>query len=420
MKPSKNFRELIYFEARKNFLNYWILVFLIALLLLNGWRLGVEYHQKCETFAPYSSAYEELYDQWKGPITAEHIKELMVLYAPLEQKFETQSLSYEKGSGRFTDTENQDFRFLASQFKREMEYDYLYVNTAYQIADQATRISEFTENSNIAQENAKIATSFRNRYIPCFSDTRYLEVWLDHDFSSMLILLLCLFGLSSVFVSERNSQMYMLQRTAKLGGNYTVKAKLFTSFLYVLLVSALFFAEDFLVLQFLSGHWDALWSPVYAIRAMEMTPLSISVWQYILLSGIVKMIAILSLSLIILLLSCVLHDVLTVFFESFGIIVALLLLQIISKTNAYLQLWNPTKVLSVHNLMQKPQYLHCFQITIPMYYVALAGQFILSIFLLVGIYRKNPGRREINVPLRMEKAVIRKEGASPDSFFPSN
>ena len=43
MKKHSSFLRLLAFEWRKNFLSPWLLIFTVALLLLNGWKLTEEY-----------------------------------------------------------------------------------------------------------------------------------------------------------------------------------------------------------------------------------------------------------------------------------------------------------------------------------------------------------------------------------------
>lgn len=172
MKKHSSFLRLLAFEWRKNFLSPWLLIFTAALLLLNGWKLTVEYSKKTEEFASIDRIYEDFYAQWSGSITAEKIESLMEVYGPLE---DFGSLSFVPGSGTYADTEMGDHRFIFSNFYNEIKYDYLYVNQAIEIAQRAEALTD------LRPEAAKEAELFRGRSIPQFADTRYIEVWLTHD-----------------------------------------------------------------------------------------------------------------------------------------------------------------------------------------------------------------------------------------------
>lgn len=52
MKKRSSFFRLLGFEWKKNFLSPWMLLFLIALLGVNGWKLNWEYEKKPPNFPP--------------------------------------------------------------------------------------------------------------------------------------------------------------------------------------------------------------------------------------------------------------------------------------------------------------------------------------------------------------------------------
>lgn len=397
MKKRSSFFRLLGFEWKKNFLSPWMLLFLIALLGVNGWKLNWEYEKKTAEFSAYDTAYETFYSQWSGAITAENIQELMAIYGPLQEKEETLSFNFNEGSGTYTYSEYGDYRFLTSQFAHEMEYDYLYVNEAIGIAAQARELAEFYQrigNTYKAAENGAFARVFQNRVIAQFSDTRYIEVWLNHDYSSMLILLLSLFGLCTVFVTERETEMYMLQRTSRLGGGMTVAAKLAASALFISLICLLFYGEDFLILQLLSGHWEALTSPVYAIRNLEATPLNMTIGQFILWSGGMKMVGMLGCGSFILLCSCLCKRVLTTFVAGFGGVMVLILLQEFCRTRIGLKWFNPLELVMVREIVTDTAFVNIFGTPVPLYAFVMVGVLLIMAVMVLGILGFNPGRME--------------------------
>ena len=385
MKKRSCLLRLLAFEWRKNFLSPWLLIFTAVLLLLNGWKLWAEYSKKTEEFAAIDHIYEDFYAQWSGPITAEKIESLMEVYGPLE---DFGSLSFTPGSGTYADTESGDHRFIFSNFYNEMKYDYLYVNQAIEIANRAEALAD------LKHEAAVEAKLFRGRSIPQFADTRYIEVWLDHDYSAMLVLLLSLFGLCTVFVTERETQMYMLQRTAQNGGAATAGAKLAASVLYILLLCLLFFGEDFLILQLLSGHWEALSSPVYAVRALEVTPLRMTIGGFVLWSGLVRILGILGCGWLMLLASALMKRVLTAFGGGLAAVMGMVVLQENCRTRVGLKWFDPMELVMVRELVDDTDFVTIFGQPILLHHFVIAG-FVLTILVLTMlILRFQPGKRE--------------------------
>lgn len=385
MKKHSSFLRLIAFEWRKNFLSPWLLIFTAVLLLLNGWKLTEEYNKKTEEFSSIDHIYEDFYTQWSGPITAEKIESLMSVYGPLE---DFGSLSFVPGSGSYADTESKDHRFIFSNFYNEMKYDYLYVNQAIEIAQHAESMTDYRP------EAAVEAELFRGRSIPQFADTRYLEVWLNHDYSAMLVLLLSLFGLCTVFVTERESQMYMLQRTARNGGAATAGAKLAASVLYMILLSLLFFGEDFLILQLLSGHWEALSSPVYAIRALEVTPLRITIGSFVLWAGVVRTLGILGCGWMMLLASCLMKRVLTAFGGGLAAVMVMVVLQENCRPHVGLKWFDPVELVMVREIISDTDFITIFGQPVLIHHFVIAGVVLTILVLTMLILRFQPGQRE--------------------------
>lgn len=393
----RRFHSLVWWELRKNFCELWMLLFLAILLLTNAWKLQWEYHDAVGEFTEYEPVYQDLYSRWKGAITQEKVGELMRIYGPLEEKWQTMSLQSAQGTGQYTDSENQDYRFFTFQFAEEMKYDYFYAGEASRIASQARALKDFYSdlgNAYEAKKNDIINSLFSRRSIPDFADTRYLEVWLNHDYSAMVVLLLCLFGLSAVFVTERETEMYMLLRTTRLGGSATAAAKLTASFLYMVTVCILFFGEDFLVLQLLSGSWDALHSPIYAIRLLETTPLNMTVGHFLFWSCAFKTLGVVVCGCGILLFSCLTRQVLAAFVSGFGYLMAMVLLQEKAQSWPALKWPNPMELVMVRELAGKAVFVNVLGLPVPLYRFVLFGVSAAGAALLAGVLLTCPGRTE--------------------------
>ncbi len=387
--------RLIRYELRKAFLNPWMLLFLVVLLLMNAWKLNTEYTGEVREITPYRSVYEDFYSRWKGPITQEHIGELMSIYGPLQKKEQEGTLSHEQDPNAYTYSEARDQRFFEVLFATEMEYDYLYQNEALRITQKAQDLVQLYSNIGNRYEvkkNTAILELFQGRTIPQFADTHWVEAWLYHDYSAMLVLLLCVFGLCTVFVTERETEMYMLLRTSKMGGGATVAAKLIASALFCVVVSLLFFGEDVLFLLARSGHPEAVKSPVYAIRYLESTPLRMSIGQFQLWTIAVKTLGILGCGCFILLISCLCRRILTTFVAGFGWIMALTVVQELSSTRYALKWFNPMELVISREIVTETKFVNLLGQPVLIHVYVIAGILLTMAALYVGILYYNPGR----------------------------
>ena len=402
---TRQYLRLVGFECRKAFFNPGMVIFFLVLLLFNGWKIRDNYERKVAQWADYELQYTETYEKYSGIITPEKISDLMAVYGPLEAKKNSMSLNYNYDPNAYIYSEMMDERFYCTLFYTELKYDYLYRNEAYRIKQNALELEKFYESVGNRFEAAKalrIAETFSGRFIPAFSDTRGYEVLLNYDYSSMLILLLSIFAMCGVFVNERETDMYMLLRTTKNGSGRTVAAKLTAAGLFVLVACGTFYFQDFLSIYFASSRNEALHSPVYALRALESTPLNMTVGQFFFWSGVVKMLGVLACCTMLLLISSIFKSTLGAFFTSLAIMLGGVALQEFSGRRVFLRWCNPVELVIFRDLIWRDVYVNIFGLPVRMYVFVLIGVTVAVAAMICGIlflncsYHIREGRRVRN------------------------
>ena len=403
---ARQFFRLVGFECRKAFLNPAMLIFFVALLLFNGWKINDSYDRKVAEWTDYEAQYTETYGKYSGTITAEKISDLMTIYAPLEEKKNRHDLSYDYDPNAYTYSEGMDEKFYRTLFYTELKYDYLYQNEAYRIAENAMQMAAFYEgigNDFEAAKNQQIAAEFSGRVIPAFSDTRGYEVLLNYDYSAMLVLLFSIFALCGVFVTERETDMYMLLRTTKNGTGSTVAAKLTAATLFVIVVCAVFFGQDFLSIYFASPRNTALKSTIYALRAFESTGLSMTIGQYFLWSAMAKTVGILACCTMILLVSSLFKQTLGAFFTSLALLLGSVALQEFCRGKLSLRWFNPMELVIGRELVYRDAFVDVFGLPVRLNIFMLTGVLLTVVIMICGIlylnrsYHKRVRRRDGNV-----------------------
>ena len=98
----KHFLRLVGYECRKAFGNPGIVLFLAALLALNGWKIQDQYHRATGAFDPYKRQYQETYATYSGTITAEKAQKIMTIYRPLDEKLRNMQLKSEYDPNAYT------------------------------------------------------------------------------------------------------------------------------------------------------------------------------------------------------------------------------------------------------------------------------------------------------------------------------
>lgn len=402
MKKGNVFWRLVGYECRKAFLNPWMLVFFAVLLAVNGWKITDKYNQRVSRWSEYQQVYETFYDRYGGTITTEKVSDLMAVYGPLEAKRETTGLNMMYDPNAYTYSEQMDHAFFSTLFYTEMQYDYLYVNEAHRIASNARELAEFYEgvgNRFEAGKNRQITQDFSSRGITTFGDTRGYEVLLHYDYSVMLVLLLTVFALSGIFVSERETEMDMLLRTTKNGSGATVAAKFTAAFLFVVVTCGLFFAEDFLCVFLAGGRNEAIQNPVYALRYFEATPLTMTIGAYFLWAGVVRTLGVLACGMVILLVSSLCKQMLSAFLSGFGLLLGGVLLQEFCRTRHAFQWFNPLELVMVRDIVTEDVFVNVFGFAVHLYVFVILGVLLTMAVLAAAIlycsrsYHRRGGRR---------------------------
>lgn len=394
------FPRLVGFELRKAFCTPWMLLFLLLLLVMNGWKLGTAYAGKTAFWRDFPQAepvYQELYNRFCGEITTEKIGNLMETYGPLKVKKETIALDMSPQPDSLIYSEMMDEKFLSELFYTPMAYNCRYAGKAQEIVNKAVSLSrQYAAMGNLyeSSKNAAIALDFFGRHIDIFGDTRQYELLFSYDYSSMLILLLSIFGLSGVFVLERETEMTMLLGTTRRGGVATTAAKLTASLLFTFFLCLLFYAQDFLTLHFLAGRPESLDAPIYTLRFLEATPLRMTIRQYFLWASAMRTLGMIGCGCLILLVSAMTRRVLSAFSLSLALLVGEAFLAAYSHTRFFLKWFNPLELVLLRDNILENRFVNLFGRAVHLHHFVLAGNLLVMVVLCLGILKfSKVGRR---------------------------
>lgn len=307
--------ELFWQEFRKLFLKKSLIVVIILLSVVNAVKIGSDYKYK----AYYGgtsvqtqnerAAYTRLYtEEYSGEITTEKITKLMDYINSHYRDAVLQSYDKSEDFDKYlSGTWFGDYH--AHYFKLYLPYKYAYEYKGYsdRIAAKAAENIEFYKqygNAYEADRNFKIAKSYGNRKLTEFYDTEGAKVYLNYDFSSLLILLVLVYALTPVFVGERLNGMQPIIYVSRFGAGRTAAAKLLSSSVFAVGVTAWFTLLD-LIQHGIMYSTDGLHLPLYAIEQFKETPLTVSIWQFILMDFAFRLLAVLFFTALILLISVI-------------------------------------------------------------------------------------------------------------------
>lgn len=302
-------RRLIGFEWRKSFRRLPVLALLVLFTAVDMIKIYGVYQENSYLAEDesWNTVYWELYGDYAGEMTLDKIDALLEIYRPLEEKTADLTATSAYGvEGTLTGNIWSDRNLLKRYYVTPMQYCYTYRNLAAQVYRKARENAElFTGLGNRyeAARNERIAALYQGRRIDSFS---YTEGWLYfvyYDFSAVLVLLLCLYGLSQVFTREKESGMDKLLPAIRNGGKKTAAAKLIAVTMFVVGVSLWFSAVDYAGFGIIFGMGGGANLPIYAIENLAYASVKLSIWQYAVVTALSRALGLWVFSMAVLLIS---------------------------------------------------------------------------------------------------------------------
>lgn len=335
--------NLLVFEFKKYaFKTYIILLVLICTIVnLIGAYFSCSYYKQIYDHENFQKLYNSLL---KGTLTEDKINFVISETKRLQELTADQTASHEYDPNTYTGNIYADNFLFSLDIYPEVKYAVSYAYDNKRIVEKAEDNIDFFTNKNNSYErtkNEQIVSIYGNRVITEFYDLKGMKYFVYYDFSSLIVLLLCVLIVVPVFVGERETRMDQLLPSFKKGGARLVWTKIMFTFTVVLLISLWFSVWDlvgFSLFTPLRG-FDA---PVFALKDFQFTPLNLKVYQYLFLGFVLKTIGVGALISLVLLASRAFKKTIYAFGISAGVILIAYLSQYIGKESfRFFELINP-------------------------------------------------------------------------------
>lgn len=385
--------RLIRYEFIKLFCKKSVLALILLLSAVNFFKIAGEY-QSYSWLAEgtgsksWHSAYWNLYEEYSGEITAEKIKALLAVYQPLEEATADMTASTATDDpDTMTGNLYSDRNLLKKYYVDPMRYFYGYRAASLQATEKAKENalrSQALGQTYEARKNSVIYRLYSERSIPAYAYREMYNYYLNYDFSTVLILLLCLYGICGAFASEKETQMDLLLVTSPNGGRKTAMAKILAVSAFSLFVSVWFSLADYVGFSLAFQTTEGWNLPVYAIENFAESVLNCNLLQYSLVSALLRAVGAWLFGMLMLLLSMFWKNALLPFVLNLGVCVLL----VISGAGCayYSNLWGktvtPYSLLTNRVLLGKTEFLNIAGHPVPAYLVslcfALAAGFLMA------------------------------------------
>lgn len=382
--------RLILYEFQKHFCKRSLLVILLLLSMVDLLKIQSEYQSYSflndgKESGSWHTVYWELYSEYSGKITLEKIDKLLSVYEPLAEATADLTASTEMDNpDTMTGNLYSDCNLLKKYYVDPMRYFYEYKSAANQVAQKAkenTVIYGERGQTYEVRKNSRIYHLYADRQIPFFAYREMYNYYLNYDFSTVLILLLCLYAIVGVFNCERETQMDLLILTAKNGGRKTTATKIIAVSFFAIAVSLWFSICDYVGFAISFETTEGFQLPVFALSSFAGASVNVSLLQYSVLSAAVRAAGVWEIGLLMLLISMCWKNILVPFATDFSVCLILIITGTASaySGSVWLKCFNPYSLLANRILFGKTEFLNLLGYPVLSYTAAIVCTLVLGL-----------------------------------------
>ena len=379
-----------------------IILLLCALNMFNIARSNYIYNPDTEAGTMEIGRYQ-LYLNYKGEITQDKIAEIQYGARISEQM--VQSGNYDKQYN--PDKYYSGYAYGEAMLRIEMniELDRLleYSSRIGEISEKAADLSdEHGISDYYLKQNREIAAIYQARNLNSITNSEGLSELFEYKFSDILIIILLIIGISHIFTVDKENETDVYLKSSRNGGALSGIAKLIAAAEFTFIICAVFFIID-LVTFFVILRIDGLEQPLYILSDFSFTPLSVSLWQYIILYFAVKFIGMLCIAFSVALIAVFAKRAIPTFGLSVLYVGALMFIKALLTNGAgeYINLFNPVSVLLFPELTKTYRAINLFGNPVSVLGLAVCGVFsVMALSAAVVIYchvRRQSGHLQFRV-----------------------
>ena len=370
----------VFCELRKILLNKLTVYMFVICFLINGCVIAKK-PDSIRGFYNNKQAYDKMYEKLSGEVTKEKSDYITKKYNELYTKFMSNSFSQEYNAELLTGYEKYDYLIYAEMYRkyRYIEGYEASLENVRMIAKENQDYYEKTGQSGFLKYNQSIEKKYTDRTISNFYETKNYKYYLNYSFSNLCILFVLIIALKGVFCSERENRMSTLLLTSRYGKTKAFRGKVLASLLTAAGVTGLFLLEDFIV--FLAAfEYKGLSEPIYSIEEMQYCIYDVSIMEYLLIMGVMKIFGMLVISSVIMLASSVASSNLSAMVIS---VLGILPMIVFNKENG---MFNAIRLLQINNDASKMNSIFFMNTSISYIYYSLITCLILAVICIFFSY----------------------------------
>ncbi len=229
-----------------------------------------------------------------------------------------------------------------------------------ELADEAKRLADYSDNfSKLVSEseellkkdfindyykkiNQKATEIYSSRELTALTNNKGIGDFFDYKFSSVLCIILLILGTVLIFTADRDAGADVYLESSVNGKGKSAAAKLIASSLYTLALTLLFFVIDLISFMVLL-RIDGLEQPLYSLSSYFSTPLTMPIWQFIILYFLFRILGFLCITAVTSAITVILKTPILSVIASFALFMAMIVCKTycLSDSKRWINLFNP-------------------------------------------------------------------------------
>lgn len=374
--------SLVKYEYIKQFWTKRMMAVLIGFVIINLFNVYHTYRENgmfvyTTEVNQFENIYWDLYKDYSGKINIEKVRRLLDQLEKVETK-----IAYNTGSRRADDPEMLtgsaylDKLLLSKGYIVPMEYFYTYHDWSNEIVKTSVdNIAFYEQYGNLykVRESRSIASLFSNRSIENFAYLEMYDYYFYYDFSVFLVLLLCVYGSSGIYLTEKEVGFDRILKTSVNGGWKTRFAKWIAFILFMVIIAVFFFITEWIAFNVVFKNVNNFNMPIYSVHHFRYSPLELSLLKYCGLNVFVKWLGLITIGTCCITLSTLFKEVIPAFLSNLLLtIIALLHFDSIMGTNkVLLKAMNPLALLVNRTLFMKTEFVDVFGFPVLSYKISM-------------------------------------------------
>ncbi len=263
---------MIKWELKKIFSNKYFFIVLIALCLIDFYKIYTI--KESQNFKDIGE--ERIYSQVKGEITEDKAKFLIDNVNRYSEIVQSDDFSKKYNKKYYTGYLFGDYNAFDELYNK-YKYCWEYSAKAKKIIKKCEKNKQYSTKF-IQDDNNLVIKQYKNRDIQAFYNMDELSIFLEYNFSTILMIIILLIGVINLVLYERKNKMINVISSSKKGARSIINEKIKAIIILSIFVVLIFSFIDYISFSALF-ELEGFTQPLYAMEEYANTVVNLTTFE---------------------------------------------------------------------------------------------------------------------------------------------